>query len=521
MLTRAHEARAIGALFVAAVAWSLAVTSIGWTHAISDDNGWRQAQTAISAYFIQQGGPWFTYETPVLGPPWALPHEFPVYQVTVAAVSRVSGLALEQAGRFVSVAFFYASLAVAFAFFGELGIPRPRRLLILAIWMLSPLYLFWSRTFMIESTALFFAATFLTFTARSLSRLRWLEAAVAVAAGATAYAVKPPSLAGFVAIAGILWLVRIRQNPTAARVVLGAALLVLPIAIGGAWHAYGDSLKLKNPFGWAWTSAAIRGDWVLGPAGSNAGLDRRLEWGTWQFFWAETLKATLGHQAVLFGSLVCAFLARRRRLEVVALLVLAAAHFALFAPAYLGHPYYQYGSGLFLVVAVGLAANAALECGDRRRLLAGGLLALVSVACVSGYWGRMLPVQRRDAYRKGAWFVRLGAALAAATRPDDVIVGFGLDWNPEVPYYARRRALMWPGWADPAPGSKDVSTALAQLSASHVGALFNCSVETPEPTLERLRRAWRLEDAPTIEVPSQTRGRRCVVFTRAAAAATR
>jgi hypothetical protein len=521
MLTRAHEARAMGALFVAAVAWSLAVTSFGWSHAISDDNGWRQTQTAISAHFIQQGGPWFAYETPVLGPPWALPHEFPVYQVTVAAVSHVTGLALEQAGRLVSVAFYYASLAVAFVFFGELGIPRPRRLLILTILLLSPLYLFWSRTFMVESTALFFAVTFLTLAVRSLSRPRWLEAVVAVAAGAAAYAVKPPSLAGFVAVAGILLLVRIRRRPTTARVVLGLALLLLPIAIGSAWHAYGDSLKLQNPYGWAWTSAAIRRDWILGPPGTNAGLDRRFEWGTWQVFWGGTLTDTLGHQAVLVGSLVCTFIARRRRLEVVALLGIAAAHFALFAPLYLGHPYYQYGSGLFLVAAVGLAANAALECGDRRRLLAGGLLVLVSVSCVSGYWGRMLPVQRRDAYRKGAWFVRLGAALAAATRPDDVIVGFGLDWNPEVPYYARRRALMWPGWADPAPGGKDVSTALVQLKASHVGALFNCSVETPDSTLERLRRAWQLEEAPSIEILSWTRGRRCVIFTRAGAAAPR
>ena len=72
-------AAAVG-YFVAALAWHASMASVGWTHAMSDLHGWRQAQTAITAYFIQQGGPWIAYETPVLGPPWRIPHEFPVYE---------------------------------------------------------------------------------------------------------------------------------------------------------------------------------------------------------------------------------------------------------------------------------------------------------------------------------------------------------------------------------------------------------------------------------------------------------
>ena len=144
MKDRAREDWVIAVAFAAALVWSLAMASRGWSHAISDDHGWRQTQTAISAYFIQQGGPWLAYETPVLGPPWALPHEFPVYQLVVAGLSRTTGLQLEAAGRTVSLAFFYASLGVAFLLLAELGLRRMHRLLVIALWLPSPVYLFWS-----------------------------------------------------------------------------------------------------------------------------------------------------------------------------------------------------------------------------------------------------------------------------------------------------------------------------------------------------------------------------------------
>jgi hypothetical protein len=517
MKDRAREDWVIAVAFAVALVWSLAMASRGWSHAISDDHGWRQTQTAISAYFIQQGGPWLAYETPVLGPPWALPHEFPVYQLVVAGLSRTTGLQLEAAGRTVSLAFFYASLGVAFLLLAELGLRRMHRLLVIALWLPSPVYLFWSRTFMIESTALFFSLVFLTCAARFFSRGRTVDAVLAVAAGATAYAMKPPAVAGFVGLGCLWWGVQYLRKPRRPLLatILGLLVLVAPIAIGSAWHGYGDSLKQLNPFGWAWTSEAIRNDWILSAPGTNASLGRRLEPATRDAFWRGALPLSVGHPAVVVLALACCLVARRRRLQCAVLVGAAVAHFAVFAPLHLGHTYYQYGLGLFLVAAVGLAVVALLECNDRRRYLAGVLALLMASTCVDVYWSLYRPVQRRNAYRKGAWFVRLGSALTGFTRPEEVIVGFGLDWNPEVPYYARRRALMWPGWGDWRADSKDVARALEQLEGWRVGALFNCSNDTPEDTLVLFRRRLGLQDVPTAELPTWTQWRTCVIYTRA------
>src|SRR5690242_6357999 len=52
----------------------------GINQPIADLHQFRQTQTAITAYWMAKGGPWLAYETPVLGYPWSIPFEFPVYQ---------------------------------------------------------------------------------------------------------------------------------------------------------------------------------------------------------------------------------------------------------------------------------------------------------------------------------------------------------------------------------------------------------------------------------------------------------
>ena len=47
-----------------------------------------------------------------------------------------------------------------------LGLRLQHRLIALSFLLLSPLYLFWSRTFMIESTALFFSVAYLALAVR-------------------------------------------------------------------------------------------------------------------------------------------------------------------------------------------------------------------------------------------------------------------------------------------------------------------------------------------------------------------
>lgn len=164
--------------------------SVGWDHSITDFHGFRQTQTAISVRYLLGGSPALAYETPVLGPPWSIPFEFPLYQWLVAGVVHATGSELDQAGRFVSVAFFLLSLIPGYLILRQLRLSAAASLVVLSLLLISPFYLFWSRTFLIESTALFFGLAYLAASLRAIGGGRpWLRSA-AMLFGILAAAVK-------------------------------------------------------------------------------------------------------------------------------------------------------------------------------------------------------------------------------------------------------------------------------------------------------------------------------------------
>ena len=510
------------AFFLAALGWHVGMVSVGWSHAISDLHGWRQAQTAIIAYYMQQGGPWIAYEMPILGPPWRLPHELGLYQLVMVAVANVTGLPLEAAGRATSLAFFYATLGVCWLLMSRLAVDSWNRLLVVALWLVSPHYIFWSRTVMLESTSLFLCALYLLLAVRFFPRPgRWL-AFGAIASGVLGAAVKPITVAPFVMAASICWLLALRNRPRAAGAILaGALLLVLPLVGGWAWQEYADGLKARNPLAGGIGSSTLRRDWILGPAGSWAGLEVRFKRESWQDLWSTRIPETLGHVGIPALALVGMALARRRAAACALLVAAAAVHVIVFMPLHLGHTYYFYAVGGFLITAVGLVAVGLRECADWRRHLAWVLVGLFAATCVRTYTTGLLQEQRADAYRRPAWFVRLAREIANRTRPEDVIVVFGMSWDPQLPYYARRRALMWPAWADAGPGGSDVTRALASLAGHRIGAVVSCSRRMPDDTPALFRQLggisaehpWSMS-APT---PLDNAEGQCTVFFRGSA----
>src|SRR3954451_6195510 len=90
-------------------AWGL---HVGWSHGILDVHAWRQTHTAISAYEMAfRGGPFWRYRTPIFGPPWQWPLEWPLYQWLVATARRLFVIPIEPVGRAVAVGFFAGALA--------------------------------------------------------------------------------------------------------------------------------------------------------------------------------------------------------------------------------------------------------------------------------------------------------------------------------------------------------------------------------------------------------------------------
>src|SRR4051812_35514617 len=201
-------ARPLVWLFVGMLALTLWLTTRGWQNSILDRHEFRQLQTATSAYWLREDGYKLDYELPLFGPPWSIPMEFPVHQWIVATTSNVLGTPLEQTARGVGIFFLLALLPAVYGLAGFFGLAPSRRLLVAAAVLASPTYLFYSRAFMIETTALCFSTWFLYAIGRAVR-----DNCIRCAVGATVFAVlaalaKTTTFLVFLPPAGILvvWL---------------------------------------------------------------------------------------------------------------------------------------------------------------------------------------------------------------------------------------------------------------------------------------------------------------------------
>ncbi|MDI1319336.1 MAG: hypothetical protein PSW75_03965, partial [bacterium] len=182
-------------LFAGALAFHGWGMSVGWQSKNLPGVEYRQAQTALSAYWIQQEADFsLAYPTPVLGKPWSIPMEFPLYQWSVVGTSNATGLGLTKAGRLVSMGCFYLTLPALFLLLGRWQVAGGRRWLVLALVVSCPFYIFYSRAFLIETMALMFAVWFWVGFERAVKtrEYRWL--AIAMIAGTGAGLVKVTTL---------------------------------------------------------------------------------------------------------------------------------------------------------------------------------------------------------------------------------------------------------------------------------------------------------------------------------------
>ena len=78
------ESRVALAIFVLCLGFHLWGVSVGWQSKALPGVEFRQAQTAHSTFWIEATHDFSpAYPTPVLGKPWSVPMEFPLYQWTV------------------------------------------------------------------------------------------------------------------------------------------------------------------------------------------------------------------------------------------------------------------------------------------------------------------------------------------------------------------------------------------------------------------------------------------------------
>jgi hypothetical protein len=348
---------------------------------------------------------------------------------------------------------------------------------------------------MIESTALFFAVTFVLavhrateLRAASRQTIVWLI--VALAAGLLGGMTKVTTFVPWWTAAAILAGSRLWRGrlPRGTSVAVAAVLIVSPIAAAG-WLAFTDAVKAENPL-------SERLEWATAAWQNFGPFAMRLDPRSWYMVPGSTILGRTRHTVI--GSLVvfaAAWLAiaglRRRLTPALVCVALYALPIAIFMHLYTAHVYYGYANSLLLIAMVGCGIVALLERRDALSWLGLALFTGALLAGSTNYLGGYYVDQQSDDLSRWPLATLLQRQLPAG----DVLLIYGLDLDPEFPYMARRRAIM--SWANRGAGDPAFERSLALLAqeGGQIGALVACgdsrTIGVIQQTLQRLALADR------------------------------
>lgn len=442
------------AVLVGGVALRLPRLGIPFT----DNHDFRQTQTAITVQaFLDQGVSVLRYPTPVFGPPWTLPFEFPTFQLSAYPLARL-GMPLELACRTAALAWYALSAVLLLRL--ALRWTEPRiALASLAFYLFSPFGLLWSRASLIDYASVALALGYVLLLGRWVDsprtgRLTWTIAvgALAFLTKITTLAVVAPAVAVLLAGACSSWLAR-GQRRRALGHVAGAALAVaLPLLAGLAWTAWADHVKSGSP-STAWLTSEHLTRWNFGS------WEQRLDAGAWRGI-GERIARTILPGALLLLGLPAVWRAWRRRGTATSWAILAAilgAGLAVgtFFNLYAVHDYYLIAvtPPLALLAGAGLVTLAEIPVpwvGVGARAL---LLAVLVVLATGRVWRWYALPYALSGYRDrtGEPLLEVARQIAALTPRDGWVVVEGEDWNPRLLYWAHRRGFyVKPGITDPA-----------------------------------------------------------------------
>lgn len=442
-------------VFIASLLIHFYFSLVGWSHNLLDQHGFRQTQTAITTYYVVKEGFKLNYITPILGAPWAIPFEFPLFQWIVAGLVIIFKTPIDQTGRFVGLFFFYLTLFPLSSILKIYFKKTSSVLIILSFVLLNHTYLFWSRTFMIESLALFLGVLFCWLIIRFFQTNRYSFMVLSCIVGSLAALVKITTffVLGFSAGCIFLYYFFKRHNDDGNNFILkkivtyllyAAVLFVIPLYAGLTWTQYADEQKTINPLAKNFITSANLSGWNFGT------IKQRLDPHTWSRIIEHAVIPEMTFRLHEFRYSVVSFfllilvlflLAKKQhKKEMVASLALFLVGPLVFINLYSVHSYYFYANNFFTSIFFGLLIISIYEKENPKVKYFGIflfplLLLFVFLQYKNSYY---YASQIENNYQ----LIELAKKVKETTKSDDTILIYGNDWNPSLPYYSERKAIM-------------------------------------------------------------------------------
>ena len=421
---------------LALLALAIRVPALGGP--LLEKHPFRQTWTAYTAVIFHESGIDLLHpQLPVFGPPFTHPQEFPLFQALASLVMDL-GVADDLAMRLTALGCFALTAFLLFGLVRHVAGPAVA-LVTFALFVFSPFALLWSRASLIEYLVTAAMVGYVWAGIRYRERPGWLFFGLALIAGSVAMLVKPS--AGVFAMLP-LGLAGVAGDPSGARgwlrVRLDArfvALFAWPLALAVAWTLAADGYFLGKE------TAAF-----LAPSNLRqyyfASLADRADLANWRNVFSSIVSSMIGPfglALLVFGAVAAA--RTRRRGFWVGVALAGFLPIAVIFGGYGRHDYYAAEVSWSFVTftslgAVWLSERARGRVGRALLGIGAAVAMLVMWGATPDYWGLAYGSHDSEAVLPRA------RELATLTRPDDLVVMVGRDFDPDVLYYARRRGLL-------------------------------------------------------------------------------
>ncbi len=411
---------------------------------IAEMFSFRQTQTAFVIRSMSENGynP-FGAQTPVLGEPWMVPFEFPLFQLIAAMFADLFNVDPGYAGRLTSTIFFLLS-AFGFYLFAAKAFGRPIAQLALPIYLFTPFAFQWGSSSLIEWLPVccgVWALYLASFIDKSKSNIRGIGVVFS-----SAFLLSISALSK--ATTGVIWLAAIFlfiALAIGANSAFTGDKVFLLLRIGTVysfalaptvlWNSYADQIKTTNPFT-AWLTSQNLKEWNFGT------FAQRIDVNNWRAIYDRVDQTVIGIGLVFVAISIFILMSqeihsRNFRWMIFSSLLGPIVFFNL----YVVHDYYLVAIYPFLVlaltVAIDVAAKKLASPGQAFKVMITSAFLVFLSTFISPLGSSYM-----NNYNLSETTPEISSIIAQNTESNEKIIMIGCDWDPTYLYFADRKGLM-------------------------------------------------------------------------------
>lgn len=399
-------------------------------------HAFRQSQTALSTYYLIQNGFTVNYETPVFGKPWENPFEFPIFQWLVAFISKTLNTNLVDTGRLTCLVLFYLSLLILYKILCLFLTKINEKIIPFLLILSSPIYIYWSATFMIESTVLFLSLCYLYNALIVMKNPSYFHLIQACLFGSLTGVTKATIYIIFSFLIFISYIYHLfnckydllKSKNTFSFLQYIIFIFIIPILSTFIWTQHCDSLRLINPI--ASTSAELK-ERLYGK------LSIRFSKETWKIL-AYFFKFIYGSHLIPIISLTILFL-KKNSFKLISLSLIASYFVGplIFTKLFYYHDYYYYENGILLLISISISIIVIQRSKYGNILTKIVLIPIILFIFYQKYIQTYHSNQLSGDYK----YFSTTHFIQHYTNPSDIIIIWGMGINSIIPYSSNRRAL--------------------------------------------------------------------------------